>query len=220
VIPNSTPDGEVNDVARQAGANPITLPSDNQCSAPAVTGGEVSPTGVTDVNFYPSWIDAKDTPSWYAKGADVDALLDIADTLDWLTDTGDLSEIYHPPATGEAEDSVPVQNDYHVTDEEHTEKMNHATSTTTLPRVDSNVDSIVPSLPDLFDGVHESTNSFHHLAKSVISSSHVLQPSASATSIGEHLQVFDSPMEEHDFVATILQSSHDDVDEGLHSFMH
>merc|ERR1719162_274140 len=87
------PETQVNPVARQAGANPITLPIPKTVNN--LAGGEVSPTGVIDLEFYPSWTDfSKDTPSWYAKGSDVDALLDVADTLDWLADTGDLTETY------------------------------------------------------------------------------------------------------------------------------
>ena len=96
--PVSTTDSPVlNDVARQAGANPITLPSENPSSAPTNGNGEVSPTCVADINIYPSWTDGKDPPAWYAKGADVDALLDVAGTLDWLADPGDLNETYNPP---------------------------------------------------------------------------------------------------------------------------
>ena len=87
---------QVNEVARQAGANPITVPADKSSASPA-DSGEISPTGVNDLVMYPSWADVKDMPSWYAKGADVDCLLDVADTLDWLTDTGDINETYDPP---------------------------------------------------------------------------------------------------------------------------
>uniref|UniRef100_A0A7S1ZJN8 HTH myb-type domain-containing protein n=1 Tax=Ditylum brightwellii TaxID=49249 RepID=A0A7S1ZJN8_9STRA len=84
---------QVNDVARQAGANPITLPTDIN-----VIPGEGSPTGVADFGQFPSWADCKDaTPSWYAKGSDVDELLNEADALDWLADSGDLNETYQPP---------------------------------------------------------------------------------------------------------------------------
>ena len=72
-------------------------PAFGRDGAPNESGGEVYPTGVADISIYPSWTDAKDPPSWYAKGADVDALLDVAGTLDWLADTGDLHENYNPP---------------------------------------------------------------------------------------------------------------------------
>ena len=94
----------VNEIARQAGANPISVPTDNPSAAP--TNGEVSPTGVADISIYPSWTDSKDPPDWYAKGADVDALLDVAGSLDWLADTGDLHENFTPPPI-ESSDDIP-----------------------------------------------------------------------------------------------------------------
>ena len=35
-------------------------------------------------------------PTWYAKGSDLDEILDEAETLDWLADSGDLDENYTP----------------------------------------------------------------------------------------------------------------------------
>lgn len=94
-MPNEVPytSGQVNDVARQAGANPITLPSSNKTTQPQV-GGEVSPTGVADLS---NWAWNAEPPAWYAKGADVDELLNEAEALDWLADSGDLNETYNPP---------------------------------------------------------------------------------------------------------------------------
>lgn len=79
------------DVARKAGANPITVPGSESAAVP-ILGGDISPTGVTDV-----WTESRDVPSWYASGQDVDELLHEADALDWLSDTGDLHETYIPP---------------------------------------------------------------------------------------------------------------------------
>lgn len=87
------PNDYVNDVARQAGANSITLPSGNHNKT--ALDGEVSPSGVVD--FPSDWAWSTEPPSWYAKGADVDELLNEADALDWLADTGDLQEAYTPP---------------------------------------------------------------------------------------------------------------------------
>lgn len=94
----------LNEIARQAGAHPITLPSENPSSAPTTGSGEGSPTGVAEISIYPSWTDDKDPPSWYAKGADVDALLDVAGSLDWLADSGDPNENFHAPEIEGAED--------------------------------------------------------------------------------------------------------------------
>ncbi|GKY95433.1 hypothetical protein MPSEU_000504800 [Mayamaea pseudoterrestris] len=181
----------LNDVARQAGANPIIVP--NGSSGAAAAGGEISPTGVADLSMYPSWVDGKNPPSWYAKGADVDALLDISDSLDWLADTGDLQETYQPPLddfeSGDAKERLGDLGS----------AMNH-TSVATLPHVES----VVPPLPSLFG------DSSSELKKSGEATLCVnLKVSASATSMDEHLQVFESSMEEHDFVSTILENNNE-----------
>ena len=193
---------QLNEVARQAGANPITLPSDQPSPAPSALGGEISPTSVADFALYPSWTDAKDTPSWYAKGSDVDALLDVADTLDWLTDTGDLHETYQPSTQPgfDSAPSIPDMDDKPSHGLAQTVAAN-STSLNTLPRVDSSVDVVVPPLPSLFDGSSEADEpnkklSLNHLTESV-----------STATIDDHLHVFDTPLEEHDFVSTILENT-------------
>jgi hypothetical protein len=199
VAPTET---QVNEVARQAGANPITLPADQPRAYHAVACGEISPTGVADLTMYPSWTDAKDIPSWYAKGSDVDALLDVADTLDWLTDTGDLNETYQPS-------SHPVVVTAPTVLEAHGKPANtlantlsaHNMSLNTLPRVDSSADVVVPPLPSLFDGATETEEPPKKLGM------HQLTGSTSSATIDEHLQVFDTPLEEHDFVSTILENT-------------
>jgi len=94
----------VNDVARQAGANPITLPTENKNSHQPL-GGEISPTVVVD--FPSNWAWTNDAPNWYSKGADVDELLNEAEALDWLADSGDLNETYNPPIPSHSQLSEP-----------------------------------------------------------------------------------------------------------------
>jgi len=160
--------------------------------------GEVSPTGVADFAMYPSWTDAKDTPSWYAKGSDVDALLDVADTLDWLTDTGDLQETYQAshasvePTSVNEEEPKKVENSLASTPSAHNMSLN------TL----QDVDVVVPPLPSLFDTPAEPDE-----MSSKKTESGQLTTSASSATIDEHLQVFDTPLEEHDFVSTILEET-------------
>ena len=92
---------QVNDIARQVGANPITVPSmsTDKTQTNNFVGGDVSPTGVADINSFPTnWVFQNvQPPSWYTKGADVDELLNEADALDWLADSGDFNEGYSPP---------------------------------------------------------------------------------------------------------------------------
>lgn len=45
-------------------------------------------------------MDAKNPPAWYNDGGDIETLLEDADCLNWLNDTGDLEETY-PPAVVE-----------------------------------------------------------------------------------------------------------------------
>ncbi|KAL3903993.1 MAG: hypothetical protein SGILL_010237, partial [Bacillariaceae sp.] len=187
-----TPVANVNEVARQAGANPITLPGDNLNATPAI--GETSPTGVSDFNMYSSWTDSKDTPSWYAKGSDVDALLDVADSLEWLVDTGDLNETYSEAANAIA-DGIPAPTPVNVATAPHA--AHHSASMNSLPRIDSTSDAAVPPLPSLFDGATDEPNK--KLAG--------LPSSHSMTNLDEHLQVFDNTLEEHDFVSTILDDN-------------
>jgi hypothetical protein len=194
------PVSNVNEVARQAGANPITLPVDNPNIAPSV--GEISPTGVADFSMYSSWTDSKDTPSWYAKGEDVDALLDVADTLEWLTDTGDLNETYEEAAKA-IEACIPsptvVTNSVSVS---HSSGALNSASMNSLPRIDSSTEANVPPLPSLFDGTTDSSH---------IDEPHkrvgLLHPSPSVPNLDDHLQVFDNHIEEHDFVSTILDDN-------------
>lgn len=192
----------MNEVARQAGANPITLPTENPSSAPNIAGGEVSPTGVPDISIYPSWTDAKDAPSWYTKGADVDALLDMGETLDWLADTGDLHETYQPPETTptlpDLDDDEGAKGDLGQSG-----TVNNS-SVATLPHVDSNVESVVPPLPSLFEGGNGESSSSGKPDMSMSSEVH-LKESHSTGDMDDHLQVFENPMEEHDFVSTILE---------------
>jgi len=85
----------VNNIARQVGAGPIAIPIESNKHIPDIKG-DVSPTGVADMNSFPSLFSNTkgDCPQWFTKGADVDELLNEADALDWLADSGDLSETY------------------------------------------------------------------------------------------------------------------------------
>eukprot|EP00592_Proboscia_alata_P000526 CAMPEP_0194374534 /NCGR_PEP_ID=MMETSP0174-20130528/22955_1 /TAXON_ID=216777 /ORGANISM="Proboscia alata, Strain PI-D3" /LENGTH=614 /DNA_ID=CAMNT_0039154161 /DNA_START=121 /DNA_END=1965 /DNA_ORIENTATION=+ len=92
---------EVNNLARQGIVAPHS-DSVGQNFQKALLLGEGSPTGVSDINSFPTtWgmADEKSTlvsdieaPKWYSSGADVDELLNEADTLDWLADSGELDE--------------------------------------------------------------------------------------------------------------------------------
>lgn len=195
--PGDGSDPQVIAVSRQAGANPITLPSDHQSAT--IADGEVSPTSVYELSIYPSWTDAKETPSWYAKGADVDALLDVADTLDWLADTGDLNETYEAPPVEDSENILSVMDEEDASGTEDA-YVKPSASVSTLPHVDSNLEAMVPSLPSLF----QNESSYNLLSHVEPSSSGDLKALPSGM-LDAHLQVFDTPMEEYAFVSTILE---------------
>jgi len=190
---------QVNDVARQAGANPITVPPENSALLGSFVGGEISPVGVADVPIYPSWTDTKDLPSWYAKGGDVDSLLDVADSLDWLVDTGDLHETYQPPQTaiGHGVPTITPRSEHDP--DEHS--LGHATSVPSLGTLQSG-DSGIPPLPNLFE---VSENEPLSKKQRLMSSSQLTE--AEADVIDEHLNVFDTPMDEHAFVSALLENN-------------
>lgn len=199
----------VNGVARQAGANPITLPSSNSHALTSVPGS--SPTGVQELAIYPSWIDAKEPPSWYAKGADVDALLDVSDTLDWLADTGDLDEEYQPQSNEMDTCSFGGQGGRH---EMGVSNGHNNTSVSSLAHVDPTMVSVVPPLPSLFDGNPDVVEEEPAAGKGINTvaignvSLHISPSDANA----EHLQLFDSPVEEQEFVSTLLETTADSSD--------
>lgn len=186
----------VNDVARQAGANAITLPTEIPSSSQGTVGGEVSPTGVNDAALITTtWADAKDMPTWYSKGADVDCLLDAADGLDWLVDTGDLHETYQPPPPTEIKNVDPPQLPLCKEPEEDKPGLVQTNSVTSFGTQDSEV----PALPSLFDGSQQPL-----LKKEATSSNNLTEGSEG---IEEHLNVFDTPMEEHAFVSALLENN-------------
>lgn len=196
----------------------VLLPKEEQTnttSKPQKQPGESSPTSVADttLSVYPSWWTTNSEnnkngnsntspPEWYAKGQDINALLDVADTLDWLAD----------PGGGDDEDAM---------DMEDTMESNAAppatlpsSSSLLLPRVDSSAVDLMtavvdPTLPALFPS--ESTS---HLleheedpAATTAAPPHPAESSNAMAAATDELQVFDTPMEEQAFVSTILTST-------------
>lgn len=196
--PVAPPETQVNPVARQAGANPITLPTDKPGTTNTIAGGEASPTGVFDLDLYPSWTDfSKEAPTWYAKGLDVDALFDVADSLEWLNDTGDLDETYEeaermnavtidaPPQTSvyhltesqPLKDTVPIGDDNFYASSNNTTTM----SMNILSSISSGAEVNEPPLPMLFDSVPDGgdnpTGSSNKLSLHIDSGAQVSVPS-------------------------------------------
>jgi hypothetical protein len=131
-------------------------------------------------------------PSWYAKGADVDCLLDVADTLDWLTDTGDFHETYDPPAQIPSLQPTSYPAPTYIADEL---PMLKAPSMRTLTSESLSGEDVVPALPSLFDTTEPSSKRGQRT-----SSTHL-------ANMDDHLDVFDTPMEEHAFVTALLENT-------------
>lgn len=93
-----------------------TMHPPGQTVAPGAVIPNSSPTCVTDMSTFPSWVDAKNPPAWYNEGSDIDTLLEEAECLNWLSDTGDLDETY-PPAVAMANTAVAAESsmDYEPT---------------------------------------------------------------------------------------------------------
>ena len=145
-------------------------------------------------------------------------MLDVADTLDWLTDTGDLTETYQEAEQMHTVTSkAPSQSsDFHFAEAQPKKDVvstsggnfySNANDTTTmsmntLPRIDSGTEVNVPPLPSLFDGTAD--NAEDPTGSKTKLSLH-MSTVPSVTNLDENL--FSSPMEEHDFVSTILDET-------------
>lgn len=143
--------------------------------------------------------------------------MDVADSLDWLTDTGDLTETYEEAERLNAADATAQTTEYQLTEGQppkdvaplgsgafYADSNNTATmSMNTLPRIDSGVEVNVPPLPPLFDGVGVTDNG-DEASKSKLSSLH-MSSVPSVANLDEHL--FSSPVEEHEFMSTILDET-------------
>lgn len=208
---------KVNDIARQAGANPITVPSSDKLKSSAQVGGIVSPTGVND--FPQNWVWEADPPSWFSRGADVDELLDEADALDWLTDTGDLTEAYFPPPEHTVHNlntfSEPsllslVDSDVHI--DAHRSRV-----PAPIPVLESHIDvsgnsTSIQNIPALFESANNLLNSMKKV-KSINLSSNSLFASATeaADAVTDDVQfhLFDAHLDEQAFVTALLDHSSD-----------
>ena len=217
---------QVNDVARKAGANPITLPTatapQGNSSAADFLGGDISPTGVTDL-----WIESKDAPAWYATGQDVDALLHEADALDWLADTGDIHETYIPPPSMTMPPPAPplVSASGRTSEKDMASLCSENTATTAvegMKRVEpSNGDitkEVMPPIPS--SGMLNSSSL--NADEPPLKKQKVAVPAASSTaslfasateavdaahpSVDAHLDVFDAHLDEQAFVSALLDN--------------
>uniref|UniRef100_A0A7S2R756 HTH myb-type domain-containing protein n=1 Tax=Eucampia antarctica TaxID=49252 RepID=A0A7S2R756_9STRA len=208
----------VNDVARQAGAPPILVPLDNKTNFNnnnTGLGGEGSPTGVTDINNFPTWIDCE-PPSWYTKGSDVDELLNEADALDWLADSGDLDETYKPSPprpllTQSMEPSLISLCDTPQSPSSSglTSSMGNISSEQIPPQKCNSVSNI-PPLPSLFGSSGNITSApvvCQKVATPNLSSASLFGSATEAANASDGLAVFESHFDEQAFVTALLENN-------------
>ncbi len=246
-MPNETHHSstQVNDIARQAGANPITLPCEHK-SAQHVAG-EVSPTVVVD--FPSNWAWTNDAPSWYSKGADVDELLNEAEALDWLADSGDLNETYNPPpapvpAPSEnhqmsvSEPSLlslvdPVQPSMDKSKHAATHVAPSAITNAPAPMIDSSDTGTgvvgimprassganMPPLQSLFESGHNLNDMKKEKSMNISSASLFESASAAADAavVEDNFHLLDTPFDEQAFVTALLDQNSGDSSANLNN---
>jgi SHAQKYF class myb-like DNA-binding protein len=237
-LASTPPSNVVNEVARKAGANPIVLPSSTDTfKGPSmlpqqqqIFDGGVSPTGVSDIDSFPSWVSGA-PPAWFTKGADVDELLTEAEALDWLADSGDLNESYNsPPSTSClisepslltmcAEDLntdlvIPMISDQ--SDQNTDSTIGNSTNCTT---------NEMPPLLSLFDSTNsisdDDINNIMKREKSInLSSTSLFASATEAADATDHFSLFDTQFDEQAFVTALLDQggSNDSTNNLLNSY--
>jgi SHAQKYF class myb-like DNA-binding protein len=249
VAPAPTPD------VQTATTAPINVPTQAQlqyqphpstsCSNPSIilptdpnSVPEGSPTGVADISF-PTFAPPKEhePPQWYNRASDVDDLLNDADALDWLTDTGDLNETYKPdlmsvPLTpedpslcstseSEPDDAAPTGNGCHPTvsvgamaaDNMGVLNANSVVAgLDALPPVVSSASMAMDTLPSLFESSGDLPNkrlkvSASGLFSTVTDGADANLPTGTPSMDDEGFSVFDSNFDEQAFVTALLESN-------------
>lgn len=204
----------------------ITLPSK------AVLSGETSPTGVFDIDRHPELFQSE-IPQWFAKGSDVDELLNEAEALDWLADPGDLVDNYiiapqQQVASNEAAmmQVVPIAPqapmNVPVAQEEILEVADPVSSanpvgTEALPPVVSYSSISMNELPCLFDTTDDqnpnkrlklsSNNLFSAINTTGHEASAAVDTVETTTTEVEGFSVFDTSFDEQAFVSALLDSN-------------
>jgi len=213
-MPNES---QVNGVARQAGANPITVPNNvSKISQSQYDEGEISPTGVVD--FPSNWAWSEEPPSWYAKGADVDELLNEADALDWLADSGDLNETYNPPPQDHSKMSEPSLMSLVDADDIKMEKTFPTADTVPIPIFESSTNlttsassSNMPAFTSMFGSVNNLSNMKKVQSTNLSSVSLFASATEAVDAVvdEENFKLLDEQFDEQAFVTALLDHSGD-----------
>lgn len=204
----------------------ITLPSK------AVLSGETSPTGVFDIDRHPELFQSE-IPQWFAKGSDVDELLNEAEALDWLADPGDLVDNYIiapqqqvasneaammqvVPIAPQAPMNVPVAQEETIEVADTVSSANPV-GTEALPPVVSYSSISMNELPCLFDTTDDqnpnkrlklsSNNLFSAINTTGHEASAAVDTVETTTTEVEGFSVFDTSFDEQAFVSALLDSN-------------
>eukprot|EP00591_Stephanopyxis_turris_P000817 CAMPEP_0195514048 /NCGR_PEP_ID=MMETSP0794_2-20130614/5562_1 /TAXON_ID=515487 /ORGANISM="Stephanopyxis turris, Strain CCMP 815" /LENGTH=539 /DNA_ID=CAMNT_0040642213 /DNA_START=462 /DNA_END=2081 /DNA_ORIENTATION=+ len=210
---------------RQASTNCIKVPQVNKTIAShgLALDGECSPTTVTDISF-PTF-GVGDAPQWYSKGAEIEDLLEEADTLDWLADSGDLDETYSH--MNSKANSVPQSNEIaSCSTSESCSEDCEPVPVNSSRSVNAN-DGVIPALNSTSGAGSVSTDNFMMALPALTGSDPKRQkisspelfssateaveanlPSVTSTnSVDENFAVFDSAFDEQAFVSALLESN-------------
>jgi len=189
--------GDVGGSTPSAPAN-ITLPSLAGLAGGArpnasPNSGESSPTGVNEFAFH-----ACAAPLWFTKGADVDELLDGADGLDWLCDTGgDDSYGYDVKAL-----SSTATPDCPTSDSTSVPKISLQMRSTSNKRAS---DDISISISD-FDLISDTASPTLPEKRRALSATEALQETTTAVGSDDFAD-FDSNFDEQAFVSALLEGN-------------
>lgn len=221
-IYNKSKDAEMN---QHKTSTRIMLPADNVTSNDSIN----SPTGVSDSTVFEYSKNYgnknQEPPRWYSRGHDVDELLVDADTLDWLADSGDLDETYHPPenlmrlpmsadvaSLGSTSESEPEEALVNNSDSfKYSGFLNKnsgppAARADTLPPVVSCASIAMDSLPALFESSERLPARRQKLYSSSFSGLEQITNNANqnATNMDDGFSDFDTNFDEQAFVSALL----------------
>lgn len=162
---------------------------------------EGSPTTVINFN-YP--FKEAEPPQWYAKGSDVDELLNEADALDWLADPGEVAESFPiiVPTQNLAVEAKPNPPEHKADDE----VVVSAKPDQHLPPVVSSCSISMNELPSLFDSSDHLSNKRLKLSTNTLFASH----DAAAENSGvekDDFSFLDTSFDEQAFVSALLDSN-------------
>jgi hypothetical protein len=200
----------------------ITLPSEYPIIFPTLGEGEISPVSVMDTTISPpSWAVSENNNNFNnLKNLDWDNLLDVSDSLQWLTDSGDLHESYEPSATATVLKNhvilnTPPHSPITITTSGQSSSTNSSTDSReemegTIPDNYDEDDSHLSQFHDtLVDEITDlslpSENGYNPKRLRVESSLHSsMMEDDCVNTLNDHLEGFDPSLDDEAFVSVLL----------------